>query len=81
MASTSNDRFFNSWNMNLLSLGTMRNKRLGGCPVVADKALPKAGRGSLDYKSHQNKLISMLPLEVWHVVLNHKKMSKDIIKI
>lgn len=44
-------------NMNLLSLGTMRSNRLGGCPLIDDKTLLKSGRGSVDYKSYQNELI------------------------
>jgi hypothetical protein len=41
--------------MNILSLGTIRSNRIGGCPVETDKVLIKFGRGTYDYKSDTAK--------------------------
>lgn len=41
--------------MKILSLGTLRGNRIGGCPIETDKILSKQGRGKFDFKSDKEK--------------------------
>lgn len=41
--------------MKILSLGTLRADRIGGCPIDSDKILQKQGRGTYDYKADKEK--------------------------
>ncbi|KAG5870251.1 hypothetical protein JTB14_036713 [Gonioctena quinquepunctata] len=40
---------------NILSLGTLRGDKIGGCPIDSDKILQEQGRGTYDYKAEKEK--------------------------
>ena len=41
-------------NRGILATGTFHSSRIGGCPLMSEKDLKKEGRGSYNYRTHQN---------------------------
>lgn len=44
-------------NMDILSLGTVRQNRIQGCPLLTDKDLKKRGRGSYDQRKNEGGVV------------------------